>query len=90
VDARTAVVLLFHEHSWEPPILAHALDSDAFYIGALGSLQTHQNRLKHLSALGVSDEASRTTTAPPSGLFLLSATRAAWPISVLSDIISIA
>ena len=89
VDARTAVVLLFHEHSWEPPILAHALASDTFYIGALGSLQTHQNRLKHLSELGVSGEAAARLRSPI-GLIPSVRDPRSLAISVLSDIISIA
>ncbi|MBL4812227.1 MAG: XdhC family protein [Rhodobacteraceae bacterium] len=36
-DKYSAVVLFFHDHEWEPPILVAALDSPAFYIGAQGS-----------------------------------------------------
>lgn len=50
-DRYTAVVTLFHEHAWETPILHAALNSDAHYIGALGSRRTHEMRLKALSAL---------------------------------------
>lgn len=53
IDARTAVILFFHDHDWEPPILSRALNSDAFYIGAQGSLRARQNRLDQLRASGV-------------------------------------
>ena len=47
-DAFTAVVTLFHEHEWEQEILHAALNTDADYIGALGSRTTHQLRLESL------------------------------------------
>ena len=50
-DRLTAVVTLFHEHEWEAPILHAALNSDADYIGALGSRATHALRLENLAAL---------------------------------------
>lgn len=55
IDAYTAIVCLFHDHDYEPDILHQALSSPAFYIAALGSRRTHQNRLQHLSERGWSD-----------------------------------
>ncbi len=52
LDKNTAVACLFHEHEWEARLLLDALLSDAFYVGALGSRQTHARRLEILSALG--------------------------------------
>ncbi len=45
IDARTAVLTLFHDHDYELPLLTSALQSSAFYIGAMGSIATHQKRL---------------------------------------------
>lgn len=45
IDAWTAVATLFHEHELEVPVLGAAMDSDAFYIGALGSRNTHAERV---------------------------------------------
>lgn len=53
IDDRSAVVLFFHDHDWEPPILARALDSPAFYIGAQGSRRARDTRLARLRELGV-------------------------------------
>ena len=54
-DNWTAVVLLFHDHDWEINILKQVAAGDAFYIGAMGSVKTHQVRLsKNLSSAGVS------------------------------------
>lgn len=51
-DLLTAVVLAFHEHDWEPPILAAILGSPAFYIGALGNRAVHAARLAALAQKG--------------------------------------
>lgn len=48
LDEWSAVLLLFHDHDWEPSILMAALNSNAFYIGALGSSCTHARRLLNL------------------------------------------
>lgn len=53
IDARTAIVLFFHDHDWEPVILAHALESPAFYIGAQGSMRARDARLVALRQSGV-------------------------------------
>ncbi len=63
-DPWTAIVMLFHDHDWEPSILSAALASDAFYIGALGSRRTHENRLDAMRKLGTSDEALERITGP--------------------------
>jgi xanthine dehydrogenase accessory factor len=51
IDAFTAIITLFHEHEWESDILHAALNSDADYIGALGSRATHTGRLQTLAAM---------------------------------------
>lgn len=53
-DRRTAVVTLTHDPKLDDPALKIALDSDAFYIGALGSRRTHAKRLERLSEAGYS------------------------------------
>ncbi len=51
IDPYTAVITLFHEHEWELNILYAALNSNASYIGALGSRQTHKSRLEALAGM---------------------------------------
>ncbi len=68
LDSHTALACLFHEHEWEAPILLDALRSPAFYVGALGSRQTHQRRIETLHALGAgADDIARLKG--PIGLF---------------------
>jgi xanthine dehydrogenase accessory factor len=56
-DRWTAVVLLFHDHDWEPRLLAQALNSPAFFIGAMGSRATHEARIARVRSLGFCEEA---------------------------------
>lgn len=52
IDRYSAVVVLFHDHDWEPPILARCEKSPAFYVGALGSRRTHAQRRMMLERMG--------------------------------------
>jgi xanthine dehydrogenase accessory factor len=56
IDAWTAVATLFHEHELELPVLSAAMNSDAFYIGALGSRNTHADRMGRLISEGHTDQ----------------------------------
>lgn len=53
-DPWSAVVVMFHDHDWEPQILAQACRGPAFYIGAMGSPRTHALRCEALKDIGVS------------------------------------
>jgi xanthine dehydrogenase accessory factor len=53
IDPWTATVLLFHEHDWENGHLVRAAGGAGFYVGALGSVRTHQLRRERLSAMGI-------------------------------------
>lgn len=53
IDERTAILLFFHDHDWEPPILKDVLSSSAFFIGAQGSKRARQALIYELEAMGV-------------------------------------
>lgn len=53
LDRYTAVLVLFHDHDLEADVLAKALRSEAFYIGALGSRTAQSARLERLAAMGI-------------------------------------
>jgi len=55
LTARSAIVALTHDPKLDDPALTAALRSPAFYIGALGSRQTHARRLDRLREHGFSD-----------------------------------
>ncbi|MEO1748249.1 MAG: XdhC family protein [Pseudomonadota bacterium] len=63
-DRHSAIVLFFHDHDWEPALLAAALETNARYIGAQGSLRARATRDEALRALEVSDEKIRSLHGP--------------------------
>lgn len=87
-DSWMAIVLLFHEHDWEPKLLKAALESACFYIGALGSRKTHANRLESLRQLGCSDEQLRRIHGPV-GLPISARTPNEIAISILAELIQV-
>lgn len=56
LDSRSAVVTLSHDAKIDEPALQTALESDAFYIGALGSKKNHAKRLQRLGERGFDGE----------------------------------
>lgn len=63
-DPFSAVIFLFHDHDWEPALLEQALDSAAFFVGAMGSRRTHEQRLDTLRARGVPEASLRRLVGP--------------------------
>ena len=86
-DPWTAVVLFFHDHDWEPPLLQKALASDAFFIGAMGSIVTQEARREALLWRGVS-EADIARIHSPIGLFGPERDPQALAVSALAQIVA--
>ncbi len=63
-DDHTAVVFMFHDHDWEPALIQQALSGPAFYIGAMGSVKTHKNRLAMLRSFGIAETALERLHGP--------------------------
>ncbi|MCP5364462.1 MAG: XdhC family protein [Hyphomicrobiales bacterium] len=63
-DALTAHALMFHDHEWEVKLLTEALRSEAFYVGALGSIRAQENRFQALLAAGLCKENVERLKAP--------------------------
>ena len=55
-NENTALVALTHDPKIDDPALQHALKKKFYYIGALGSKKTHENRCQRLKEAGFSDE----------------------------------
>jgi len=64
VDARTALIALTHDPKIDDPCLIYALQSAAFYVGALGSKVTHAARVMRLIEAGVARDAIGRIHAP--------------------------
>lgn len=88
-DARTAIVLFFHDHEWEPPLLADALKTPAFYIGAQGSQRARDARLLELAALGVPKQCLSRLHGPI-GIVPSARDARTLAVSVLAEVLAIA
>ena len=64
LEETTAIVMLTHDPKIDEPALAIALRSPAYYVGALGSRQTHAKRRQRLLAAGLSETEVERVHAP--------------------------
>ncbi|MGW9332325.1 XdhC family protein [Bosea sp. NPDC055594] len=87
LDAYTAFVALTHDPKIDDPGLVAALNSDCFYIGALGSRKTHGRRLERLAAAGFS-EAQTARIHAPIGLDIGAVSPAEIALAILGEIVS--
>jgi xanthine dehydrogenase accessory factor len=84
VDPWTAVVLLFHDHEWEIPILEWALDTRAFHIGAQGGLEARRIRIERWAERGATpDQLSRIRS--PIGVIARSREPGVLALSILAE-----
>jgi xanthine dehydrogenase accessory factor len=86
IDAWTAVATLFHEHELEGPVLMGAMRSEAFYIGALGSRNTHAERVGRFLEDGV-DEADVKRIKGPLGISMGSRNPPEIAISLVAEVL---
>ncbi|HRF08948.1 MAG TPA: XdhC family protein [Xanthobacteraceae bacterium] len=86
VDTHTAFVALTHDPKIDDPALLHALATDCFYIGALGSRKTNAARLERLKAQGMS-ETQLARIHAPIGLDIGAVSPAEIAISILAEIV---
>ena len=84
LDSRSAIVTLSHDAKIDEPALQAALESEAFYIGALGSRKNHARRLERLGAAGF-DEAALARIHGPIGLPLGGRSPAEIAIAILAQ-----
>ena len=60
----TALIALTHDPKIDDPALQHALKKKFYYIGALGSKKTHENRCQRLKEADYSDEQINSIHGP--------------------------
>ena len=87
LDRRTAVVVLSHDEKLDEPALHAALESDCFYVGALGSQRTQRARRERLAAAGFG-EASLARIHGPIGLDIGALTTPEIAISIMAELIA--
>lgn len=87
-DPRTAIVALTHDPRLDDMALLTALDSPAFYVGALGSRSNSRKRRDNLAQLGLA-QASIERLHGPIGLYIGSHTPAEIALSVMAEIVAV-
>jgi xanthine dehydrogenase accessory factor len=85
---RDAVCVLTHDHKFDVPAITTALETEAGYIGAMGSRRTHADRVERLRGEGVDDTALERVMAPI-GLDLGARTPEETAISICAEIIGL-
>ena len=63
-NENSALIALTHDPKIDDPALQHALKNKFYYIGALGSKKTHENRCKRLKEAGFTDEQINSIHGP--------------------------
>ena len=63
-DQNSALIALTHDPKIDDPALQYAIKNNFFYIGALGSKKTHENRCKRLKEAGFKDNEIKRIFGP--------------------------
>jgi len=87
LDATSAVVTLTHDPKLDDPALIAALNSPAFYVGALGSKRTHAKRVARLTEAGLAGMIGRIHA--PVGLDLGGRAPKEIAVSILAQVIQV-
>jgi xanthine dehydrogenase accessory factor len=87
-DHQTAIVVLTHDDKFDEPALAGALETEAFYIGALGSRRNQERRRERLLEAGVPEE-SLDRIMGPCGLDIGADTQEETALSILAEILAV-
>ncbi|MGH9463639.1 MAG: XdhC family protein [Vicinamibacteria bacterium] len=87
LNRSTAVAALTHDPKLDDPALRSALQSTAFYVGALGSRKTQEQRRKRLLEAGLSEEQLARLCAPI-GLDIGSRTPEEIALSIMAQIVA--
>jgi xanthine dehydrogenase accessory factor len=87
-DHQTAIVVLTHDDKFDEPALIGALETEAFYIGALGSRRNQERRRERLLEAGV-EESALERIMGPCGLDIGADTQEETALSILAEILAV-
>lgn len=87
-DHQTALIVLTHDDKFDEPALIAALETEAFYIGALGSRRNQERRRERLRTAGVSEE-KLARIQGPAGLDIGADTQAETALSMLAEVLAV-
>ncbi|GAB3489101.1 XdhC family protein [Curvibacter fontanus] len=88
-DTRTAVVALTHDPKLDDLALIDALQSQAFYVGAIGSRRNSAQRRERLRLHFDIPEATLDTLHGPAGLDIGSKTPAEIALSIMAEVVAV-
>ena len=80
--------MLTHDDKFDEPALNGALETEAFYIGALGSRRNQERRRERLLEAGVAEEAL-DRIAGPCGLDIGADSQEETALSILAEILAV-
>lgn len=87
-DSRSAVLALSHDPNIDDLALMEALPSDAFYVGALGSIRNYEKRCVRLAGLDVPEQ-SIDRLRGPIGLSIGARGSAEIAVSIVAELIQV-
>jgi xanthine dehydrogenase accessory factor len=87
VTRSTAIVMLTHDPKLDDPALKIALNSEAFYVGALGSKSTHAKRRERLLNEGIS-EVQLSRLHAPIGLDIGAQTPEEIALAIMAEVVN--
>ena len=88
-DARTAVVALTHDPKLDDLALIDALQSEAFYVGAIGSRRNTAMRRERLHTHFDLSEPALQALHGPAGLYIGSKTPAEIALSIMAEVVAV-
>ncbi|MBK1782313.1 XdhC family protein [Advenella sp. WQ 585] len=88
-DARTSIVALTHDPKLDDLALLQALESNAFYVGGIGSRRNNKARKERMIAHFDQTEASLARLRGPIGVYIGSKTPAEIAVSVMAEILAV-
>jgi xanthine dehydrogenase accessory factor len=87
-DAQSVIISLTHVNAIDDVAIASALKTDAFYVGALGSMRTSDSRRQRLLAQGFNEQQLNRLHAPV-GLSIGSKTPLEIAVSIMAELTSL-
>ena len=89
VDKRSCVIALTHDPKLDDLALIEAMETDAFYVGAIGSRRNNEARKARLIEHFGQTEASLARLSGPIGLYIGSKTPPEIAVSIMAEVLAI-
>jgi xanthine dehydrogenase accessory factor len=87
LDHRDVVLVFTHDRKFDEPAIMSALQTDVGYLGALGSVRTHEDRRRRLLEAGAAEE-DLARIASPCGLDIGARTPEETALSIVAEIVA--